>query len=233
MAEQVLTLRKGQGGFTSEASNRSGVTFAKLPRAQVVRDADTTSDLESAGTVSVQGTNRLSIELLLERPESGSVALGGGTFVVPASKRPTHVTVVPTMTGKAGAPTEEYTATVRRRKIGAMARLFGELATLSTDDRFLFSVDATIKKIEEALQEFADSKREGNTREILRTLLNTLRNGRWERFKQSVVPEKVQKFLTQLATAEWIIPEQVEEFHSMVDDLELDSLTLPAVQWPE
>lgn len=132
-----------------------------------------------------------------------------------------------------GTLTDEYTATSRRRKIGELNQFLGEVAALGADERFLFAVDAAIKKIEDVLQEFAGSRREGNTREILRTLLNVLRNAGWERFRNPGVPKKVQAFLTRLATAEWIIPEQVEEFHSLVDDLGLEPLTLPAERWPE
>jgi hypothetical protein len=157
--------------------------------------------------------------------------LENGTLVL---DEPGEDTSTPEMVaGEPGSDSDEYTVTLRCRMIVAIAQHLRELAALGGDERFLFAVDAAIKKTEESLQEFADLKREGNTREILRTLLNTMRNGGWERFRNPVVPTKLQEFLTQLATAEWIIPEQVEEFHSLIEDQGLDSLALPLEQWPE
>ena len=163
----------------------------------------------------------------IEGLENGTLVLNESGGSISASEALTFaVTEVPDSES-------EYTATLRRRKLGALGQVLGELAALGSDERFLFAIDATNKKIEEALQAFANSKREGNTREILRSLLNTLRNGGWERFRNPTVPTQFQEFLTQLATAEWITPEQVEEFHLLVEEQELDSLALPPEQWPE
>jgi len=229
MAERALTPRKGFGADVLEASNRSGAIPFQALRAQIARGPGTTPDLES-GTSSDQGANQFSFELLLERPGGASI---GGAFVGPVPRRPAQVTDAPSVTGHPGAHSDEYSASLRRRTLGALAQKVGELADLRSDDRFMFAVDGAIQKVEEALQEFAQAKREGNTREILRTLLNTLRNGGWERYKPPEVARAIQEFLARLSGAEWIVPEQVNAFHELVDERDLNSLTLPAAQWPE
>jgi hypothetical protein len=226
MAERTPILRPDLG-FASEVTNRSGVMAPKIHRAPVARGTDMGSDPNLAITTSDPGVGSLTLE---DWSGSGGVGSGWGAFVAPVSQRPSPVT---TVTGKDAVRSDEYTATLRRRRIGVTVQLIGELPRLRTDERFPFAADAAVRQIEAALQELAEAVREGNAREIFRTLLNTLRNGGWERYKEPAVAESIQKGLTRLVGGEWVTPAQAEEFLSLVDDLGLNSLTLPAEQWPE
>jgi hypothetical protein len=105
----------------------------------------------------------------------------------------------------------EYMATVRRRKSGSLRSAITALAEHADREDFVICTYPVLKEINELLIHLACSETEGNSREILRQLRNTLLNGGWNRYRQPAVRRAAVAILTHLAEAEKVLPSLVDE----------------------
>lgn len=171
-------------------------------------------------------------ETFLERSAGGDASSGSGILVVRPSIAPAATSLTGTSTGVKDH-TPNYVASLRRRKLLKLAQRFEEFRSFQTDDRWMLFVDGVIQESMGFLEELADAPKEGNTREIIRTLLNCLRNGRWDLFRDNEVSTPIGDFLHRLSSEESVRPEDAEDFIGIVQGLGLDDMAVPASQWPE
>ncbi len=159
--------------------------------------------------------------------------LAGGTITetrrVGPSKRATLVTVtshvIPHSAQAIQSP--EYMETVRRRRAGSIAEALSDLAPHAARDDFAVCTYPVVKKISELLETLINAQTEGNTREILRQLRNTLMNGGWRDYRDAKVRKTAIAIVRILQEAEEVTPQQVEEAFDQLHDAGLNPVGPP------
>lgn len=138
--------------------------------------------------------------------------------LIPSSKFPTLVTFKSEVLRGAAQRlrSPEYTATVRRRKARALVEEMKALEQYCEREDLTVWTFPILNQIKELLAFLADADEEGNTREILRQVRNTLMNGGWNRYRDAKARITVAAILERLANAEEVHAEDVD---SVFDDL--------------
>jgi hypothetical protein len=121
-----------------------------------------------------------------------------------------------------GAHSPEYLATVRRRKARALCNAVERLSQDAARDDFAVCTYPVLKQVNELLTTLADASTEGNTREILRQLRNTLMNGGWNGYKDPAARATAVAILNHLAEAEDVLPKEADESFDRLSDVGLD-----------
>jgi hypothetical protein len=148
--------------------------------------------------------------------ELGSDLKGGtieSTRLLPPSKRPVMIKVESRVVteGLQRIQSSEYLATVRRRKSRALRDAIAGLARHAGREDFAVCTYPVLKQVNELLTTLNEASEEGNTREILRQLRNTLMNGGWSRYRAPEVRRAAVEILNGLAEAEEVLPQRVDE----------------------
>jgi hypothetical protein len=148
--------------------------------------------------------------------ELGSDLRGGiieKTRWLPPSVRPIVVKVESRVVAHAvlGGHSPEYFAAVRRRKCRTLCAAMEELTPHSAREDFAVCTYPVLKLVNDLLTTLNDVSEEGNTREILRQLRNTLMNGGWNKYRDPSVRRIAVEILKGLAIAEEVLPQSVNE----------------------
>jgi hypothetical protein len=175
----------------------------------------------------------IEIPLFHELGSDLSSMLAEATRVIPPSKRTVVVKVQSQVVtqGARGGQSPAYSATVRRRKCRELSKSLAGLAAHAGRDDFAVCTHPLVRQIQELLVTLASADGEGNTREVLRQVRNTLMNGGWNKYREPVVRQTVARVLSTLAEAEEILPSQVDAFSEQLYIADLDpvgSLALAA-----
>jgi hypothetical protein len=149
--------------------------------------------------------------------------------VIPPSRHPTTVRIQVVGVGDAskGLSSPTYMASIRRRKAASVAALVRELGQHADKDDFTVYTFPVLDRLKEMLGDMADAEMEGNTREIIRQLRNTLLNAGWNRYREPAVRTFAAEILTFLASAQEVEPNDVERVVATLNDLGLDSVGVP------
>jgi hypothetical protein len=130
--------------------------------------------------------------------------------VIPPSAFPTLVTFKSKVGASASEPpSNEYFATVRRRKAKNIQASIAGLVKYAERDDFTAWTFPVIQQIKGLLDFLLDAEREGNTREILRQLRDSFMNEGWNNYRREEARILACKILANLASAEEILPEHV------------------------
>lgn len=190
------------------------------------------TEIASPALASQHDAKHLSLDLFFESAPDGGISSDGVFFEVPPSSKRTVVSVNPQITGTA-VRTSQYTGVLRRRKLGTLAKHLDRIKPLvRKDPEYMLSIDLIVSYAGELITELSEGETEGNTREILRSLVNGLRNGGWERIRSEQQVGKLQSFFQRIQTAERIEPEHVTDFEVLAESVGLETLAIPAEEWP-
>lgn len=164
--------------------------------------------------------------------ELGSDLNGGiiqSTRVIGPSKRPVIVKVESQVvaSGLQAIQSAEYMATVRRRKARELSVAFEQLEPHTVREDFAVCTYPVLKQVNELLATLLNAGTEGNTREILRQLRNTLMNGGWNRYRAPDSRRTALTILARLAEAEEILPKDVDEVFDRLYDAGLHPVGAP------
>jgi hypothetical protein len=118
-------------------------------------------------------------------------------------------------------------ATLRRRKSGKLRNAIPDLAQHAQRQDFVVCTYPVLKEIQELLTLLANSETEGNSREVLRQLRNTLMNGGWNRYRDPTVRRTGAEILTHLAEADEVLPRKVDEAFDQLDRAGLNPVGAP------
>jgi hypothetical protein len=148
--------------------------------------------------------------------ELGSDLRGGiieSTRWLAPCKRPVIVRVESqVVTGAVqGGHSPEYLAAVRRRKCRALDAAVGGLTPHAGREDFAVCTYPVLNQINDLLTTLNDASAEGNTREVLRQLRNTLMNGGWNKYRDPAVRRAAAEILNGLAEADEVLPQRVNE----------------------
>jgi hypothetical protein len=157
------------------------------------------------------------------------------TRIISPSRRPVAVKVVSEVVTRAArrAHSPEYMATVRRRKCGKIRATVIALAEHAARPDVAVCTYPIHKDINDLLAVLASSDTEGNAREILRQVRNTLMNGGWNRYRTAAVRETAARILSHLAEAEEVLPGKVDEVFDQLDRAGLDPVGAPLPELSE
>lgn len=155
------------------------------------------------------------------------------SITIGPSGGPTHVYFVSTVEGtppRAGQ-SPAFTAAIRRRGLKPILVAVKELANQADRADFAVAVFPIAVQIDNVLFALQDAETEGNTREALRRIRNTLRNGGHDAYKAAPAREATADLLLALSSAEVVGPELAEE---AFDRLSTAGLSLiPAPLWTD
>jgi hypothetical protein len=165
--------------------------------------------------------------------------LAGGvietTRIIAPSRRPVAVKVVSEVVTKAvqRAQSPEYMGTIRRRRSGKIRAAVAGLAQHAERQDFVVCTYPILKEINELLIVLANSETEGNSREALRQIRNTLMNGGWNKYRTPAVRATVGHILAYLAEADEVVAQKVDEAFDQMDDAGLDPVGAPLPELTE
>jgi transcriptional regulator with XRE-family HTH domain len=113
--------------------------------------------------------------------------------------------------GAGTRPTRKRLRALRQRAARTIRESVANLREQVTREDFAVCTYPVLKRINELLVELASADAEGNTREILRQLRNTLMNGGWNKYRDPCVRQTTVEILNELAEAVEVLPQQVDE----------------------
>jgi hypothetical protein len=153
--------------------------------------------------------------------ELGSDLRGGlieRTRWLPPSNRPIVVRVESQVVTRAAEAlhSPEYLATVRRRRCRALGLALERLAAHANREDFAVCTYPVLNQVNELLHLLQDASAEGNTREVLRQLRNTLMNGGWNKYRDPAVRRVGAEILNELAEVDEVLPVRVNEWFNRI-----------------
>ena len=98
---------------------------------------------------------------------------------------------------------------VRRRKCRELSTSISDLAEHVGREDFVVCTYPILKRVNEFLVMLKDADGEGNAREILRQVRNTLMNGGWNKYRDPAVRQTATDVLNSLAEADQVLPQDV------------------------
>lgn len=110
-----------------------------------------------------------------------------------------------------GPPAAAAVAALRQRRARAIRDAIVGLEAHAGRRDFAVCTYPVLKQLNELLMSLADASAEGNTREILRQVRNTLMNGGWNQYRDPAVRRAAADTLKGLAEAEEVLPPRVDE----------------------
>lgn len=93
----------------------------------------------------------------------------------------------------------EYVATLRRREAATVMEMIEALGQHVAREDFFMTVHGVVAKIKAALVTLREAEHEGNSREILRQLRDSMTNGRWNSYKEEPARVAAKKVISLLA----------------------------------
>ena len=106
--------------------------------------------------------------------------------------------------------TAAYQAAIRRGHLQKLAKRFGVVASQSTREDFAVCVFPLSEDIRKTLETLADASHEGNTREILRRVRDTLIDGGWSQYRHQGARTTTIAVLDYLSRTEVVTPQDVQ-----------------------
>jgi hypothetical protein len=137
-----------------------------------------------------------------------------------------------TTTGQT-TPTPEYIASVRRRKCKKLAALIQSLDEYATDSMFSAFTSEILDEIRHLITFLADAdyarenQFEGNCREVLRQIRDSLMNLGWEKYRAAGVRQLVKSICDGLATADHVTADYAATVYKRLDAAELTPCLFP------
>lgn len=134
-------------------------------------------------------------------------------FDVPPSSSKTRVKLKYTIInrGATGPASNEYQATVRRRKARKLKEAISDLATWQASDEFCIQTSPILDKVREFVRDLGPAPNEGNTRAVLRYVRDSFLDGGWEKYREAKVRQAVEGVLELLASADELTPKDVKD----------------------
>jgi len=112
-----------------------------------------------------------------------------------------------------------YMATVRRRRAAAIRRQLESLRGQSQRPDFLVFVHPVVESLRQAIHELSEVETEGNSREMLRLIRDSLLDGGWEAYRNGEVRDVVGRLLNLLASSEEVTAADAHEAFEVLDEM--------------
>jgi transcriptional regulator with XRE-family HTH domain len=113
--------------------------------------------------------------------------------------------------GVDGLPSAAAVAALRRRQAQAIREAIAGLEKHAGRGDFAVCTYPVLKQVNELLATLTDAAAEGNTREILRQVRNTLMNGGWNQYRDPAVRRSATDIVSGLAETDAVLAQRVEE----------------------
>lgn len=115
----------------------------------------------------------------------------------------------------------------RQRQCTEIAAALDGVAGNAAIAHFVSSMDFVVKKLNKLLADLADVPTEGNTREILRQVRNTMMHAGRDQFRDPAKRARAIGVLNRLAVAVDVHPEDVQAAFDELYDAQLDPVGIP------
>jgi hypothetical protein len=142
------------------------------------------------------------------------------------SKLPTRV-VVKSEVRTEGAQklrSAAYMATVRRRETKTLAHEVAALIQHARREDFGVCTFPVTERLKRLLATLSAAEQEGNTREILRRIRDSIQNGGWEVYRKPEVRNVVASLFDELSKLEEVVPGHVKMASKKIEAVGLDSV---------
>lgn len=151
------------------------------------------------------------------------------TSRIAPSNEPTVVTFVSRVIVRPARrlKSSEYLATVRRRGCRKLATMVQQLAPRADADDFHAHTYPLVKQLRDDLAKIQEASSEGNAREVLRQVRDSLMDGGWESYRNAEARQAVSELLEELAAMEHVEPECAERAREMLESLGLGGGGIP------
>jgi hypothetical protein len=126
-----------------------------------------------------------------------------------------------------------YDATIRRENIQKMIKHFDSMDRQSAREDFAVCVFPLVDSLRQTLARLADSLHEGNTREILRRVRDTLLDGAWLQYREPSARVALAAVLRHLSRAESVISEDVQRFAGEMRTAGIKTAEMPMLDFDE
>jgi|SRR5579864_451803 len=147
----------------------------------------------------------------------GTPAAVEQAITVSPSKKPTVVVARAQLTaGAAALRSPEFYKAVRRGALRKVIGLIRELESPSQERDFCVYTFPIVEEISETLKRLTDSRTEGNSREILRQLRDSLMDGGWEHYRNGESRKAVTVFLEKILSLDEVTPKQEGQFFDLL-----------------
>jgi hypothetical protein len=142
------------------------------------------------------------------------------SFIVPASDHPVQFKVRSFLFtgGVRSMRTPEFYASLRRREIQRLHQLVNDLRAYEREPHFAVRTYPIIERIAKLLEALTESPTEGNSREILRQIRDTILDGGWEKYRKEDVRQTILGVLQKAGQAEEVPPRLVDECFDLLYD---------------
>ena len=133
-------------------------------------------------------------------------------FDIQPSNRPTCVVVISEVSTQSAQKLRSaaYMATVRRRETKTLAHEVTALTQHARRDDFGVRTFPVTERLKKLLATLSVAEQEGNTREILRRIRDSIQNGGWEAYRKPEARNVVASILGDLSTVEEVQPRHVK-----------------------
>lgn len=148
------------------------------------------------------------------------------TVDVQPSKLPTRVVVKSEVRTESARKLRSaaYMATVRRQKLKTLAHEVAALTQHARRDDFGVCTFPVAERLKKLLATLSTADEEGNTREILRRIRDSIQNGGWDAYRKPEVRHVVASILDDLSKLEEVQPRHVKMASEKIADVGLDSV---------
>ena len=113
------------------------------------------------------------------------------------------------LTATRNARSPEYVATLRRKLADKIRSLVSGLAQEADRPDFAVATHPIVAAIRRALEQLSDAEFEGNAREILRQIRDSMMNGGWEKYRDTHVRDIAVQGARLLSTKDEVGPSHV------------------------
>jgi hypothetical protein len=120
-----------------------------------------------------------------------------------------------------------YFATIRRGEIQKIMKIFTSLGQQADREDFAVCFLPIVNGIRQFLDRLADAVSEGNSREILRRLRDTILDGGWSRYRALEAREAAEEIIDFLAGADGVTRDDVKRFSVLLRAKGLKAVCIP------
>lgn len=124
-----------------------------------------------------------------------------------------------------------YFATIRRRGIAGVKFSISKLDARRDEPDFAVHTFPITQSINQLVNDLIDARFEGNSREILRRLRNTILDGGWEHYRVHDARRRATQVLDFLERAETVIPRDVKRMTEVLKKGGLNPYAAPLLQY--
>ncbi len=154
--------------------------------------------------------------IVLEQSAQGTFSRFQDEICVPPSDMQTRVRVTAEVANRNDTASDEYIATVRRRSVSSLEAKIRDLARHHEREDFEICTFPVHEYIVEFLQKLSGVRREGNSREILRMIRDSIIDGRWVRLREGIVRQAILDCLVPLRTSEFVEMAEVKRCRTLL-----------------